>query len=45
LRTRMDLGLYLFEAFEGAYRMEPSLVDVGVRPPAVSVAGDGAALG
>jgi hypothetical protein len=45
LRTRLDLGLYLFESFEGAYRMEPSLIDVRERPPAVSVAGDGAALG
>jgi glycosyltransferase involved in cell wall biosynthesis len=44
LRTRLDLGLYLFESFEGAYRMEPSLIDVRERPPAVSVAGDGAAL-
>jgi glycosyltransferase involved in cell wall biosynthesis len=45
LRSRMDLGLYLFEALDGAYRMEPSLIDVRERPPAVSVAGDGAALG
>jgi hypothetical protein len=44
LRTRMDLGLYLFEVLDGVYRMEPSLVDVRERPPAVSVAGD-AALG
>jgi glycosyltransferase involved in cell wall biosynthesis len=44
LRTRMDLGLYLFEVLEGTYRMEPSLVVVGERPPAFSVAGD-AALG
>jgi glucosyl-3-phosphoglycerate synthase len=45
LRSRMDLGLYLFESLDGAYRMEPSLIDVRERPPAVSVAGDGAALG
>jgi glycosyltransferase involved in cell wall biosynthesis len=45
LRTRLDLGMYLFESIEGAYRMEPSLIDVRERPPAVSVAGDGAALG
>jgi glucosyl-3-phosphoglycerate synthase len=42
LRTRLDLGLYLFEALEGTYRMEPSLVDVRERPPAFSVAGDAA---
>jgi hypothetical protein len=45
LHSRMDLGLYLFDALEGAYRMEPSLIDVRERPPAVSVAGDGASLG
>ncbi len=44
LRTRLDLGLYLFDAVDGAYRMEPSLVEVRERPPAISVAGDGAAL-
>jgi glucosyl-3-phosphoglycerate synthase len=44
LRTRMDLGIYLFEVLDGTYRMEPSLVVVPERPPAFSVAGD-AALG
>ena len=42
LRTRMDLGLYLFEVLDGTYRMEPSLVVVPERPPAFSVAGDAA---
>jgi glycosyltransferase involved in cell wall biosynthesis len=45
LRSRMDLGLYLFESLDGSYRMEPSLIDVRERPPAISVAGDGASLG
>jgi glucosyl-3-phosphoglycerate synthase len=45
LHSRMDLGLYLFESLGGSYRMEPSLIDVRERPPAISVAGDGASLG
>ena len=42
LRTRPGLGLVQFERDASGHRMQPSLIEVKERPPAVSVAGYGA---
>jgi glycosyltransferase involved in cell wall biosynthesis len=42
LRTRPGVGLVQYEQDTSGYRMQPSLIEVRERPPAVTVAGYGA---